>query len=669
MFRFYRDYKIKNLILDLSHSNSLEGIYKIENLLIISFLAPILLSLAVLSVLYGKFWNIVDIGVTLTALSALVSAYIFLRLPYLPIKESTRRNVVGMLLLVFIIISFVFYYQSLGYVFWLIAGIIVFPHSILLNKTTFAYVVCALSVIGIVTLSFYTDKSINYLDVVVFLVLVILLFFEANLIRLLYYNIIKRKISQFNDIVEQKYKMASAYDEIHKVKEELKKKNCKLLKYNYEINEKSRKLKKIAYFDELTNLPNRKYIEQKELELAESNEDFSLIYIDLDDYKKVNDSYGFEVGDSLLKQVVAKLQSKIMSVDILARIGGDEFALLIPREVTNEDINDYINYMDIVFDRPFYVDNYEMNLSASYGVSNKLNVQTSGLLRAADTALYYAKFTYKSKVCFYDNYMRDEVLDKVKKENYLLKALEKEELKIVYQPLVYCNSVSKGVYGFEALLRWSTDNFGNVPPIKFVPIMEDLGLIHDVGLWVFENVCKKVNEINEKFCSRVCMSVNVSAIQIRRFDFIQQIERILKETGVNPSLIIIELTESTFIDDIEKVSDIILRLKRLGLKIAIDDFGTGYSSLSYIADLPLDTIKIDKSFVDKMQDSYKYRTLVNHIIGIAQSLDFLVLAEGVETEKQVEILNHDNCDLIQGYFYSKPIAEEHLDEYLMQNVS
>ncbi len=411
--------------------------------------------------------------------------------------------------------------------------------------------------------------------------------------------------------------------------------------------------------DFLTRLPNRKQfvtdMEELKCQCKYKNIDqFSLVMIDLDGFKKVNDQFGHKHGDELLILVAKRLIGLEHTKAKPYRLGGDEFAFLIEEtqglEVTRKLTQDIIDF----FKDPYVIDIPHF-ISSSIGVAvfpdDAKDIDT--LYRNADLAMYNSKNSGKNGVFFYDNTIMEKTIRKYEIEDGLKFAIEREEMSIYYQPKVFLEN--NDVHSAEALLRWNHPKLGAIAPNEFIPIAEESDLIIPLGEWVLENVCKQIVQWQENSYVR-SVAVNVSPVQLADPDFIEVIATILQKTGCRGEWLEIEQTESWVMENPDKNVDILNRLKSLGVTLSLDDFGTAYSSLSQIRRLPMDSIKIDKSFIDHCVHNRQDHMLVRTIIQLGHNLGMSIIAEGVETNDQRELLNYEKCDYYQGFYYSEAIT-------------
>lgn len=436
------------------------------------------------------------------------------------------------------------------------------------------------------------------------------------------------------------------------------------------IKERDQSLKKMAYYDSLTGLPNKTYL-NRELEkyikyCSKSSKCFGVLYIDIDDFRRINDTYGHKAGDEVLVQFSKRLNIQLQKNILCFRLGGDEFALLI------QDIKDRIELESDVkriinkFKKPFIYDEKEIYFSVSIGVTlyPKDGEDESELLQYADTAMFAAKEKGKNNYKFFTGKMRDEVKKKLDIERNLRRALLKNEFILYYQPQIDINNIS--IKGFEALIRWNSREMGFKNPTEFISICEETNMIIPISNWIIEEACKAVKKINIRYEKNYTISINISPIQIKYDKFITELKDIINRVGINPKLIELEITENVLINSYNEILDILYKIKEIGVKISLDDFGTGYSSFSYLKSLPIDFLKIDKSFVNNIDRDNKELKLIRSIINMAHDLNMKVIAEGIETISQLNYIENNHCDIVQGYVYSKPIPEDLLDDYIIK---
>ncbi|MCX7922704.1 MAG: EAL domain-containing protein [Clostridia bacterium] len=442
---------------------------------------------------------------------------------------------------------------------------------------------------------------------------------------------------------------------------------------NTDITESKKAQEKIyymAYYDILTDLPNRTLFVDKlntVLEQAIKNSyKGAMMFMDLDNFKTINDTLGHVYGDQMLKSVVDKIKTCINEGDILARLGGDEFIILQPHIENTADVARLATKVLETFQQPLSLEGREFYITASVGVTVFPNdgedVQT--LLKNADTAMYRAKELGKNNYQLYNQSMNAKMLERLEMENSLRHAIERDELIIYYQPQI--NIKTGKLTGMEALVRWKHPTMGLVPPMKFIPIAEESGLIIPIGEWVLRTVCKQNKAWQEAGLPPLCAAVNLSARQFQQQNLVETVAKVLEETGLEPRYLELEITESIAMTDFDYAAAVLNRLKEMGVKVSLDDFGTGYSSLNYLSRLPISALKIDKSFVQNIADSSNEKAIAKAVIVLAHSMQLTVIAEGVETIEQLMFLKEQDCDMAQGYYYSKPVPVEEFEKQVKE---
>ena len=441
--------------------------------------------------------------------------------------------------------------------------------------------------------------------------------------------------------------------------EELKRTNLQLEGEISERRQAQSKLNYLAYHDPLTGLANRRcFIERLEeslRETAQRNERLAVLFIDLDQFKQVNDSLGHGVGDELLVSVASRLSEHVRLIDMLARLGGDEFICLMEAVRDEREVSVLAQEIIDAFEQPFQLGDHELFLSASVGISlfpgDGDSVLT--LMRNADTAMYRAKFSGRGNYHFYTPDMTLQAQERIQMENLLRRALEHGEFRVHLQPQV--DTLTGKLVGAEALVRWESPELGLVMPSRFIPVAEDSGLIVGLGNWVLRETCRQFMNWRQSGFELAQVSVNLSVKQLERPEFMDVLEKILADTGMHPSYLKLELTESV----VMAVGDsfgLLEKLRSLGISLALDDFGTGYSSLSYLKMLPVQQLKIDRSFVEGIGSNGGDEAIIRTIMELARSLDFEVVAEGVETAEQAAFLAELGCQQLQGFLHGRAVA-------------
>jgi diguanylate cyclase (GGDEF)-like protein len=386
-------------------------------------------------------------------------------------------------------------------------------------------------------------------------------------------------------------------------------------------------------------------------------EGFAVLFLDIDRFKVVNDSMGHRAGDQLLVAIARRLDRVRRAGDTVARLGGDEFAFLIEGAGEANEAGRVANRVHRELSQPFEVNGQEVFTSASIGIAlgGSNDHRPEDLLRDADTAMYRAKGQGSARHAVFDITMHDRAVAVLQLENDLRRAIDREELRVEYQPIVSLHN--SRIVGFEALARWQHRQRGMVPPVEFIPMAEETGIISALGRWVLEEACKQMRAIHTLHprLPLPSLSVNISGRQILQPDLVEQVAEILDSTGMDPRLLRLELTESVLVENEAAASRCLVGLRALGLKLVIDDFGTGYSSLSYLHRMPIDTIKIDASFVRTMATDEKNRRIVETILSLGKNLGVEVIAEGVETLAQAQALQRLGCSFVQGHLYSASV--------------
>jgi diguanylate cyclase (GGDEF)-like protein/PAS domain S-box-containing protein len=428
------------------------------------------------------------------------------------------------------------------------------------------------------------------------------------------------------------------------------------------------KIKYLAFHDDLTGLPNRKLFQEHldtTIKNAKSEENHIILFIDLDQFKMVNDTLGHSIGDLLLKEVGKRISSCIRIQDIVARHAGDEFIILM-KNVSTIETDSIANRILQSLEEAFFIQENEIFISASIGISiyPLHGTDPETLIKNADAAMYDAKFFGKNNFKYYSIEIENANNRKMAIINGLHKALENKDFEIYYQPKIITSSQS--VVGVEALLRWSHPLHGPISPSEFIPLAEETGMIIAIGEWVLQEACKKYKEWESQGIAPEHLCINISPRQLRDPHFINKINNAIKEHHFLAQHLEIEITESVAIDNFDDVFTKLKQIREIGVKVALDDFGTGYSSLSYLRQFPIDSLKIDRSFIKDVMIDSQTAAIVTSIISIAHSLHLPVIAEGVETEEQFHLLNDLHCDYIQGYYISPPVPTNEIEVILKE---
>lgn len=437
------------------------------------------------------------------------------------------------------------------------------------------------------------------------------------------------------------------------------------------------RLHKLAYFDSLTGLPNRtqflSYL-KKSLDIAKKKQKMAaLLYIDLDDFKRINDTLGHSIGDKLLEIIAQRLAGSVRDSDLIgsgaenhqtARLGGDEFTVLLS-DIESEAVAESVaKRISNDLSHPVDLGSHQVMISPSIGIalspSDGDNADT--LMKNADLAMYFAKRKGPENYRFYQESMNSDALKNLTIETQLRYGLEKEEFSLVYQPQFDLNTGEMS--GFEALLRWQNPELGVVPPMEFIPIAEESGLIYPIGEWVMRTACRQTKEWHDQGIVLPRIGVNASPKEFSHPDFLNRVKSILEETDLKPTFLQIEITETLLMENYEQTSKTLEELHQMGVQVAIDDFGKGYSSLNRLQSLSIDSLKIDRSFVRGINTGFKEESVLNAIIVMATGLNLGVIAEGVETQSQYHFLKAKLCNEAQGYMLSMPLTTDEAENFL-----
>lgn len=427
----------------------------------------------------------------------------------------------------------------------------------------------------------------------------------------------------------------------------------------------------LAYHDSLTNLPNRRmFMNQLRNEIIERNNSkakLSILFIDLDNFKFINDKWGHDTGDLVIKEAANRIKEALRPTDMVARLGGDEFIVMLKDIQDKEDITNYVEQILAKFQKAISTCGQEYSLTCSIGIATYPENGDSAeqLITNADNALYHVKGRGKNDYVFYDNKMKIQSLERSLLENALRSAIQNEQFYLEYQPKQ--NIATKELFGMEALVRWNHPELGIIPPGKFIPLAEETGLIIPMGEWILRESCRQTKLWQKQGFPNLIISVNVSVRQLEDSNFIDSVIKILKETELNPRCLELEVTESIFAD-VKNAASILQELRSMGIKISVDDFGTGYSSLSYIKHLPIDILKVDRSFIRDIHSNEESKAIVRAIITIANAIGLKVIAEGIELEEHIEELKKGGCLLGQGFYLSKPMTSEAFEYYLKKTM-
>lgn len=422
------------------------------------------------------------------------------------------------------------------------------------------------------------------------------------------------------------------------------------------LQQSQQAIREAALLDPLTQLPNRVAFAERLAEAIEraklTGESLAVLFVDLDHFKQINDTWGHEAGDRLLLTIVERMQGALSTEALISRMGGDEFTVLITGFASNQSVHDLAARVGAELSRPLFIADRELKVTASIGYSFYPHdgSDAESLIKNADLAMFTGKGQGRNEILPYRDEMRQMIEKQEKLTMYLRSAVEQEELFLQYQPIVDIST--GGTVGVEALVRWQHPVIGRVSPLEFIPLAEKTGLIHNIGNWVLRRSCEEMLLLGR---SDLQLSINASAVQLEQTGFVDGVMDILQETGFDPRRLKIEITESALMSDIHGVTDKLQQLRNAGIEISLDDFGTGYSSLHYLKKFPLDTLKVDKSFMDEIARAEGDSTIAKAIIDLGRNLGLTVIAEGVETAEQVAFLREQACYFVQGYYFSKPL--------------
>jgi len=425
-----------------------------------------------------------------------------------------------------------------------------------------------------------------------------------------------------------------------------------------------------ASHDVLTGLPNRALLEDRLRQGCKISQRYqrslALMFIDLDGFKPINDSIGHNFGDLLLVEVAKRMNDQVRPGDTVARMGGDEFIVLLPDLALMDDVQPIAERLIASISKPYRIRGIDLHVTASIGItlSDGSLDEPMHLIQQADLAMYKAKQEGRNNYQWYTNDLNLRVSERVNLRNELQKAIESESFELYYQPQI--DGRSGRVIGLEALLRWQHPTQGFVSPAMFVPVAEDTGQIIPLSLWVLDTACRQIRLLNEQGMKGLSVSVNISPVQFQRSSFVESVQSVLHKHGLSADMLELEITETVLLNNAEKAIETLQRLKALGVRIAIDDFGTGFSSLNYLKRLPIDKVKIDRSFVQEIISDRHDAAITQGIISMAHHLRLKVIAEGVETEPQFAFLKKSHCDEYQGYYFAKPMPFSEVEKYLRQ---
>lgn len=428
-------------------------------------------------------------------------------------------------------------------------------------------------------------------------------------------------------------------------------------------------LKYMAQHDQLTQLPNRNLLiyqlEQAIYRAKRNNTKIALLFLDLDNFKQINDTLGHSVGDKVLKDVAHKFKMSLREEDILSRQGGDEFLVLLEELRGGQEASIIAQKLIDSLKDPVSISDHDFYIGVSIGISlfPDDGLESEQLIKNADSAMYQSKNSRKNRYSFFTPQLNQYTERRFTLENHLRSALTKNEIYVTYQPQIDINT--KQIYGFEALIRWDHPELGVISPDEFIPIAESIGLINEVGQFVLQEAIRQIQYWDKLYTSSLCVSVNVSSRQFEDSELPELINSVLKQNQCAPQLLKIEITESLLLQDNARILEMLTTISNTNISIALDDFGTGYSSLSYLKKFPINIVKIDQSFIRDITRDPEDAILVKTIISMANGLRMETIAEGVETVEQLTFLEIKGCHLVQGNYYSKPLRKNEVETFLL----
>jgi diguanylate cyclase (GGDEF)-like protein len=657
---------IPGIIKIINESNDMDTIERMENYIGCYYGIPVLIVGSVVNFIlhYPLKSAIAD------SAFMLFLCFCFILSQYVKVKTRIITHWISILFSVVLIFVVVRAYAYVGPAIWTIAFINIIISSVRLTRVMLNYATASIFFIGMYYSLLLSDTPFEFgtsyfiLQLILF-ALVVIIAPITHLINQAHYS---RMNGMYMTELKQREELEKMYERIAVTHTELSCKYNELNEKNLELQENEDKLFHLAHYDMVTELPNRMAIIEKiqeHIKRSKSEEiSFYIVFIDIDSFKKINDTMGHHIGDLFVEKAAERFKASLHKDDMIGRIGGDEFALIISRDVNWEDAYYYIDNIRQEFLKPFFVCNNEIRTSASFGIAAypEDGIGVIELMRNADTAMYKAKEYGKNNIQFFEGVMKKEIIDKVNFETELKTALQKEEFFLVYQPIY--NLKEKTIRGFEVLTRWNSPNLGFVSPDRFIRVAEELGLIIPLGEWIIRTACKTFRDLQEKHKLEGLLSINLSVKQLEDPNIIDVIDNALKEADLEAKYLEIEITESILISSVESIMATLEILRCRDIHISLDDFGTGYSSLSYLRKLPIDILKIDKSFIDDLLIENKNLEIIGSIINLAHNLDISVVAEGIEEENQIHLLEKLKCDYIQGYYIGRPMKIEDLDDYI-----
>jgi diguanylate cyclase (GGDEF)-like protein len=668
-------WSVFNVLKALNATDKILEVNEFENTLAYMFLIPIIWLCGLISFVVCFFILQYSLPVSLIHFGFFfISGLMVILIIMLKINVVLTTHLLSIWISLWFFISAIIYFQYVGPAVLTLGLILILLTVFRITNAMLLYVCASTTSLGIWLWIQYGGKNF-FLDNLYFanqFIFYGILFLIAPIVHRINLNRFLGIQDKLKMITQQNHEMQILYHDLETNREALLTQNKEMETSNIQLKKNEELLNQLAFFDDLTKLPNRKMVLDRLNHLIHLDKEniipFYLIFLDIDNFKRVNDTMGHRSGDVLLQRIVEILKSVLDPEDMLGRIGGDEFTIIIQRNLSEDQILFHADKIRGKLAAPILVDHVEIHSSASLGIAMfpRDGTEEIELMKCADTAMYKAKELGRNAVQFFKNSMKAEILKKISLEIQLRKAIINNLFWLAFQPQFFCDS--RRLRGFEVLLRMEDKNLSPISPAIFIPVAEETGMIIQIGNWVIQEAFRSYQRIKKYLQQEIILSINISSRQLLYPDFPHIIRTTLKETGFDPRMVEFEITESIFIENMVIATAAVDELHNLGVRIALDDFGTGYSSLNYLRTLPIDVLKIDKSFVDNIAENSGNANLLHDIITLVHNLGISVVAEGVETESQMQYLITYSCDIIQGFFLGKPMREKELIEFIMGSV-
>lgn len=645
---------IPNIINAIREARDIDEVSYYENIMV-SIFASILLFLATIAT-----FTIAYFMRTQPLRETLINGftYLFLSVAFdavtrLKLKTTTTTIMVSILSGLTLIFTTFRFYDDIGSAIWYVAFILILLSMIRITRTMLCMIAASMLISGLYIVFHLLHTSGLFANQIYHITQQVILLPAICIVA-----VVVHKIGNDRYLSAQKhYRIA------------VREKN-EIMALNEEITAGQREIEYLAFYDSLTGLPNRTFftdqINRAIYESSKTGKSFAIMYLDLDDFKTVNDNMGHAMGDQLLAELSQRLYSTLKRSDIAARIGGDEFNILIENIENVGAVETVAKNILQSFDEPFILNGRDCFITASIGVviypidGNSADI----LIKNADIAMYEAKKNGKNQYVICNSEMKAAAEETLKLSNGLFQALENNELELYYQPMV--NSDSDRIVGIEALIRWNHPELGMIYPKKFISIAEQNGLIIPIGKWVLRTACMQNKTWQDAGYKQLRVAVNISVVQLQNRSFIDTLDEILNETGLAPEYLELEITESIAMKEKESIVETLNTIKNMGIHIAIDDFGIEYSSLNYLKHIPADRIKIDMSFVQGIDTGNCDEAIIRAVIVLAKSIGVNVVAEGVEEKNQNDFLVSELCDELQGFYYFNPMPVTEVEKVLKE---